>query len=80
MLTAAWPLYITVTNITASVSTKTQPSFLYVLRLIYEEQMEKLSIHKEVMTSVGEVVEKMHYLGLWNGNLLIRCCRTASLP
>lgn len=38
--------------------------FLYVLRLIYEEQMEKLSIHKEVMTSVGEVVEKMHYLGL----------------
>ncbi|MDO9535736.1 MAG: DUF4194 domain-containing protein [Bacillota bacterium] len=38
--------------------------FLYVLRLIYEEQMEKLSLHKEAMTSISEVVEKMHHLGL----------------
>ncbi|MBS4023294.1 MAG: DUF4194 domain-containing protein [Dethiobacter sp.] len=38
--------------------------FLYALRLIYEKQMEKLSVRKEVMTSVGEVVEKMHHLGL----------------
>ncbi len=38
--------------------------FLYVLRLIYEEQQEKLSLRKEVTTTVGEVVEKMFHLGL----------------
>lgn len=38
--------------------------FLYVLRLIYEEQMERLSLRKEAFTTIGEVVEKMFHLGL----------------
>lgn len=38
--------------------------FLYVLRLIYEEQLEKLSLRKEVTTTVGQLVEKMFHLGL----------------
>ena len=38
--------------------------FLYVLRLIYEEEREKLSIRKEVITTVIEVVQKLGYLGL----------------
>lgn len=37
---------------------------LYVLRLIYEEQLEKLALRREVSTSVGEMVEKMFHLGL----------------
>jgi len=37
---------------------------LYVLRLIYEEKREKLSLKKEIVTRVGEVVEKMINLGL----------------
>ncbi len=37
---------------------------LYVLRLIYEEKREKLSLKKEIVTMVGEVVEKMINLGL----------------
>lgn len=37
---------------------------LYVLRLIYEEKREKLSLKREITTSVGEVVEKMINLGL----------------
>ncbi len=51
--------------------------FLYVLRLIYEEQMEKLSLRKEARTTVGEVLEKMFYLGLLekkpSEQLLRRC-------
>ncbi len=38
--------------------------FLYVLRLIYEEQMENLSMRKEAFTTIGGVVEKMFHLGL----------------
>ncbi|MEW5785417.1 MAG: DUF4194 domain-containing protein [Bacillota bacterium] len=38
--------------------------FLYVLRLIFEEQMENLSARKEALTTVGAVVEKMFHLGL----------------
>lgn len=38
--------------------------FLYVLRLIYEEQMERLSMRKEALTTIGAVVEKMFHLGL----------------
>jgi hypothetical protein len=38
--------------------------FLYVLRLMYEEQLEKLSLRKEVFTTVGQLVEKMFHLGL----------------
>jgi hypothetical protein len=38
--------------------------FLYVLRLIYEEQMESLSMRREALTTVGAVVEKMFHLGL----------------
>ncbi|MCL5981106.1 MAG: DUF4194 domain-containing protein [Firmicutes bacterium] len=38
--------------------------FLYVLRLIYEEQLEKLTLRKEVTTTVGRVVEKMFHLAL----------------
>jgi hypothetical protein len=37
---------------------------LYTLRLIYEEQLEKLTLRKEVTVSVGEMVEKMFHLGL----------------
>lgn len=37
---------------------------LYVLRLIYEEKREKLSLKREIVTRVGEVVEKMINLGL----------------
>lgn len=37
---------------------------LYVLRLIYEEQLEKLTLRREVTTSVGEIVEKMFHLGI----------------
>lgn len=43
---------------------KNTTHFLYVLRLIYEEQMENLSTRKEVLTNVGAVVEKMFHLGL----------------
>ena len=38
--------------------------FLYILRLIYEEQREKLSMRKEALTTIGEMVEKMFHLGL----------------
>lgn len=37
---------------------------LYILRLIYEEKREKLSLKREIITRVGEVVEKMINLGL----------------
>lgn len=43
---------------------KNTTCFLYVLRLIYEEQMEKLSVRKEAFTTVVEVIEKMFHLGL----------------
>jgi len=43
---------------------KSTTYFLYVLRLIYEEQMEKLSLRKEAFTTIGELVEKMFHLGL----------------
>jgi len=38
--------------------------FLYVLRLIYEEEREKINLAKHVTTTVGEMVEKMFHLGL----------------
>lgn len=38
--------------------------FLYTLRLIYEEQREKLTLAKHGFTTVGELVEKMYNLGL----------------
>lgn len=37
---------------------------LYTLRLMYEEQLEKLTLRKEVTVSIGEMVEKMFYLGI----------------
>ncbi|ABO49124.1 hypothetical protein Dred_0582 [Desulforamulus reducens MI-1] len=38
--------------------------FLYTLRLIYEESREKIALAKQCTTTVGEMVEKMFYLGL----------------
>lgn len=38
--------------------------FIYTLRLIYEESKEKLVLGKQCITTVGEMVEKMFYLGL----------------
>lgn len=38
--------------------------FLYTLRLIYEEQREKLTLAKHGFTSIGEIVDKMFNLGL----------------
>ncbi len=38
--------------------------FLYTLRLIYEESREKVALSKQCTTTVGEMVEKMFYLGL----------------
>jgi len=38
--------------------------FLYTLRLIYEESREKIALAKQCTTTVGELVEKMFYLGL----------------
>ncbi|AQS59601.1 DUF4194 domain-containing protein [Desulforamulus ferrireducens] len=38
--------------------------FLYTLRLIYEESREKVSLAKQCTTTVGDMVEKMFYLGL----------------
>lgn len=38
--------------------------FLYTLRLIYEEQREKLTLAKHGFTTVGEIVEKLFNLGL----------------
>ncbi len=40
--------------------------FLYILRLIYEEQQEKLSLRRSATTTLGAVVEKMFHLGLLN--------------
>ncbi|MBS4007322.1 MAG: DUF4194 domain-containing protein [Clostridium sp.] len=37
---------------------------LFTLRLIYEEQLEKLALRREAFTTVGEVLEKMFHLGL----------------
>lgn len=37
---------------------------LFTLRLIYEEQLEKLALRREASATVGELVEKMFYLGL----------------
>ncbi len=38
--------------------------FLYALRLIYEEEREKLAIRREVITTVLDVVQKLGYFGL----------------
>lgn len=38
--------------------------FLYTLRLIYEEEREKISINKTIRVNTHAVVEKMIYLGL----------------
>lgn len=37
---------------------------IYVLRLIYEEEREKLSLSKEIFTSTGDLVHKMISLGV----------------
>ena len=37
---------------------------LYTLRLIYEEELEKLTLRREVSTTIGDMVEKMFHLGL----------------
>jgi hypothetical protein len=39
---------------------------LYTLRLIYEEEREKLSLKREILTNVGDVIKKMINLGLVN--------------
>jgi len=39
---------------------------LYTLRLIYEEEREKLSLKREILTSTGDVIKKMINLGLLN--------------
>lgn len=38
--------------------------FLYTLRLIYEESREKVALARQCTTTVGEMVEKMFYLGM----------------
>lgn len=38
--------------------------FFYTIRLIYEENREKVALAKQCTTTVGEMVEKMFYLGL----------------
>lgn len=45
---------------------------LYILRLIYEEKREKLTLKREITTNVGEVVGKMINLGLIDKNRLTR--------
>lgn len=48
---------------------------LYVLRLIYEEEREKLSLSKDIFTSTGELVHKMISLGVMKkkpANLVLR--------
>ncbi len=37
---------------------------LFILRLIYEEEREKLSLKREILTSTGEVIKKMLNLGI----------------
>ncbi len=43
---------------------KVSTYFLYALRLIYEEERDKLTIGREVITTVANVVQKLHVLGL----------------
>lgn len=43
---------------------KNTTTMLYLLRLIYEEEREKLSLKKEVLIKVSSVLEKMFSLGL----------------
>lgn len=38
--------------------------FLYTLRLIYEEEREKLTLKRDILTNVGDVIKKMINLGL----------------
>lgn len=48
---------------------------LYVLRLIYEEEREKLSLSRDVFTSTGDLVHKMISLGVIKkkpSNLMLR--------
>ena len=48
---------------------------LYVLRLIYEEEREKLSLSKDVFISTGDLVHKMISLGVFRkkpANLILR--------
>lgn len=48
---------------------------LYVLRLIYEEEREKLSLSKDIFTSTGDLVHKMISLGVMKkkpANLVLR--------
>jgi len=43
---------------------KLQTLMIYVLRLIYEEKREEVSVNEEVIITVGELVHKMVTLGL----------------
>ncbi len=48
---------------------------LYVLRLIYEEEREKLSLSKDIFTSTGDLIHKMISLGVIKkkpANLVLR--------
>lgn len=48
---------------------------LYVLRLIYEEEREKLSLSRDIFTSTGDLVHKMISLGVIKkkpSNLVLR--------
>lgn len=39
---------------------------LYTIRLIYEEEREKLSLRRDILTNVGDIIKKMINLGLIN--------------
>ena len=54
---------------------KSTTLMLYVLRLIYEEEREKLSLSKDVFISTGDLVHKMISLGVFRkkpANLILR--------
>jgi hypothetical protein len=48
---------------------KTVTYILYVLRLIYEEEREKLSLSKYAITTVGDLVSKLITLGIFDKKL-----------
>lgn len=43
---------------------KNKTVILYILRLIFEEEREKVTLRKEIMTTTGQIVHKMISLGL----------------
>ncbi len=40
--------------------------FVYGLRLIYEEEREKLALGKTVITTLPDLLQKLSYLGVWD--------------